>query len=198
MSSSEDQQSPSIFLTNRRLFAYALKGVPRDIKCDNLGNVYAACGDGLEIWSPQGIILGVIESPGKHQDHFTVVLDHKFLTHTHQRWGLRFLFWEQRAISLRRPTALVATAQTSRAANYLEGIMKKLSGRHSIRRLLFLGTTVYRLISYVLEEITSHYQTACMQASTTCLRSAKQCLRPSNLTNTPNAFSMQILPVSLL
>lgn len=33
--------------------------------CDDLGIVYAACGDGVEVWSPGGVALGVIEVPGK-------------------------------------------------------------------------------------------------------------------------------------
>ncbi|KAI4866220.1 calcium-dependent phosphotriesterase [Hypoxylon rubiginosum] len=58
------QRSGSYFLINRRLFAYAIDGVPMAVACDDSGNVYAACGDGVEVWSPGGVVLGLIEVPG--------------------------------------------------------------------------------------------------------------------------------------
>ncbi|RYP73593.1 hypothetical protein DL771_003481 [Monosporascus sp. 5C6A] len=58
---SERFGSPS--LANRRLFAYALAGVPTAVHCDQAGNVYASCGDGIEVWSPGGMVLGLIEVP---------------------------------------------------------------------------------------------------------------------------------------
>ncbi|PLB44921.1 calcium-dependent phosphotriesterase [Aspergillus steynii IBT 23096] len=48
------------FLTNRRLFAMADKGIPDGIKCDQDGNVYSGCGDGINVWSPGGVLLGRI------------------------------------------------------------------------------------------------------------------------------------------
>jgi gluconolactonase len=48
------------FLVNRRLFAMADTGVPDGIKCDVNGNVYSGCGDGLNIWSPGGVLLAKI------------------------------------------------------------------------------------------------------------------------------------------
>ncbi|UDD57963.1 hypothetical protein AFCA_005435 [Aspergillus flavus] len=48
------------FLTNRRLFAMADKGIPDGIKCDLEGNVYSGCGDGINVWSPGGVLLGRI------------------------------------------------------------------------------------------------------------------------------------------
>ncbi|OJJ84412.1 SMP-30/gluconolactonase/LRE family protein [Aspergillus glaucus CBS 516.65] len=48
------------FLTNRRVFAMADQGVPDGIKCDLNGNVYSGCGDGINIWSPGGVLLGRI------------------------------------------------------------------------------------------------------------------------------------------
>ncbi|GAB1195535.1 hypothetical protein APSETT444_004796 [Aspergillus pseudonomiae] len=48
------------FLTNRRLFAMADTGVPDGIKLDMDGNVYAGCGDGINVWSPGGVLLGKI------------------------------------------------------------------------------------------------------------------------------------------
>jgi gluconolactonase len=48
------------FLTNRRVFAMADTGVPDGIKLDMEGNVYAGCGDGINVWSPGGVLLGKI------------------------------------------------------------------------------------------------------------------------------------------
>ncbi|KAB8257579.1 hypothetical protein BDV32DRAFT_140268 [Aspergillus pseudonomiae] len=48
------------FLTNQRLFAMADKGIPDGIKCDLDGNVYSGCGDGINVWSPGGVLLGRI------------------------------------------------------------------------------------------------------------------------------------------
>ncbi|KAF6826856.1 gluconolactonase precursor [Colletotrichum plurivorum] len=48
------------FLINRRLFAMADTGIPDGIKCDVHGNVYSGCGDGVNIWSPGGVLLGKI------------------------------------------------------------------------------------------------------------------------------------------
>lgn len=51
-------------LTNRRLFAYAPGRVPDGIKCDTRGNVYSGCMDGIEVWNPEGVLLGVIAIEG--------------------------------------------------------------------------------------------------------------------------------------
>ncbi|KAH7357201.1 gluconolactonase precursor [Rhexocercosporidium sp. MPI-PUGE-AT-0058] len=52
------------FLVNRRLFAHAVDGVPDGIKCDLGGNVYSGCGDGVEVWCPGGVLLGIIKVKG--------------------------------------------------------------------------------------------------------------------------------------
>ncbi|KAK8079570.1 smp-30 gluconolaconase lre-like region containing protein [Apiospora hydei] len=52
------------FLANKRVFAFAMEGAPVAVQCDDVGNVYAACGDGIEIWSPGGVPLGLIEVAG--------------------------------------------------------------------------------------------------------------------------------------
>ncbi|KUJ17112.1 gluconolactonase precursor [Mollisia scopiformis] len=52
------------FLTNRRLFAMAADGIPDGIKCDMEGNVYSGCGDGINVWSPGGVLLGIIKIEG--------------------------------------------------------------------------------------------------------------------------------------
>lgn len=53
------------FLANKRVFAYVLAGVPQCIRCDAHGNVWAACGDGIEVWNPGGDLIGLIAVPGK-------------------------------------------------------------------------------------------------------------------------------------
>jgi gluconolactonase len=35
-------------------------GIPDGIKCDIDGNVYSGCGDGVNVWSPGGVLLGKI------------------------------------------------------------------------------------------------------------------------------------------
>lgn len=54
----------SPFVVNRRLFAYCDTGIPDGIKCDLAGNVYSGCGDGVQVWSAGGKLLGKIYVPG--------------------------------------------------------------------------------------------------------------------------------------
>ncbi|KAI1209841.1 uncharacterized protein F4807DRAFT_424620 [Annulohypoxylon truncatum] len=58
------RRSGSLFAMNKRVFAYVKEGVPTAVVCDSNGNVFAACGDGVEVWSPGGSALGLIEVPG--------------------------------------------------------------------------------------------------------------------------------------
>ncbi|KAL2068148.1 hypothetical protein VTL71DRAFT_16246 [Oculimacula yallundae] len=51
-------------LANRRTFAMPSVGIPDGIKTDKAGNVYVGCGDGVNIWDPQGKLLGKILVPG--------------------------------------------------------------------------------------------------------------------------------------
>ncbi|KAF2656998.1 lactonohydrolase [Lophiostoma macrostomum CBS 122681] len=53
---SEDAKSVS----GRRTFAYADKGFPDGIHADAEGNVWAGCGDGVHVWSPDGTLLGKV------------------------------------------------------------------------------------------------------------------------------------------
>lgn len=41
-----------------------MRGAPLAVQCDDAGNVYAACGDGIEIFNPGGVLLGLIEVSG--------------------------------------------------------------------------------------------------------------------------------------
>jgi gluconolactonase len=54
------EQGAGPFLANRRLFAFADGICPDGIKCDEDGNVYSGCGDGIEIWNPAGVLIGRI------------------------------------------------------------------------------------------------------------------------------------------
>lgn len=47
-------------LAGRKLFAYCTAGVPDGIKCDEVGNVYSGCGDGIHVWNPAGDLIGKI------------------------------------------------------------------------------------------------------------------------------------------
>ncbi|ORX88912.1 calcium-dependent phosphotriesterase [Basidiobolus meristosporus CBS 931.73] len=52
----------SVFLTNRRVFAMSDTGIPDGIKLDVRGNVYVGSGDGVNVYSPQGTLLGKINT----------------------------------------------------------------------------------------------------------------------------------------
>ncbi|OIW32577.1 hypothetical protein CONLIGDRAFT_630248 [Coniochaeta ligniaria NRRL 30616] len=56
-------RSGAPFLTGKRLFSLAAKGMPKGIVCDKKGNVFAGCGDGVEIWNAAGTFLGVVTVP---------------------------------------------------------------------------------------------------------------------------------------
>lgn len=45
---------------NRRVFAMASDGIPDGIKVDQSGNLYPGCGDGANVWSFGGVLLGKI------------------------------------------------------------------------------------------------------------------------------------------
>ncbi|KAL2890341.1 calcium-dependent phosphotriesterase [Ceratocystis lukuohia] len=53
-----------VFLANKSLFGYPLSDTLTSLHCDSQGNLFAACSDGLEIWSSSGVFLGVIGVPG--------------------------------------------------------------------------------------------------------------------------------------
>ena len=45
-------------LVNRRLFAVVDNKLPDGIHCDTMGNVYSSCGDGVQVWNSEGVLLG--------------------------------------------------------------------------------------------------------------------------------------------
>ncbi|PPQ81044.1 hypothetical protein CVT25_014574, partial [Psilocybe cyanescens] len=55
---SQDGKTRSQVFLNRRVFAYADTGIPDGINLDAAVNVYSGCGDGVNVWSPDGVLLG--------------------------------------------------------------------------------------------------------------------------------------------
>lgn len=49
------------FLANKRVFCYADTGAPNGLQCDVFGNLYAACGDGVNVWNGGGMLIGKIQ-----------------------------------------------------------------------------------------------------------------------------------------
>ncbi|KAJ5469695.1 hypothetical protein N7539_009313 [Penicillium diatomitis] len=47
-------------LENRKTFAFVSPGAPDGIHCDSKGNVYAGCGDGVQVWNPSAKLIGKI------------------------------------------------------------------------------------------------------------------------------------------
>lgn len=52
------------YLGNQRIFAMPQKGLPDGIKTDANGNVYAGCGDGVNVWNAGGKLLGKVVVEG--------------------------------------------------------------------------------------------------------------------------------------
>ncbi|EFX05390.1 smp-30/gluconolaconase/lre-like region containing protein [Grosmannia clavigera kw1407] len=82
------RRGSSDFLANRRVFAYALHGVPIGVRCDPAGNVYAGCADGVEVWNAGGSLLGVIEVPGGVSSFCISTEGEMFLCSEQQLWWL--------------------------------------------------------------------------------------------------------------
>ncbi|KAF2832634.1 calcium-dependent phosphotriesterase [Ophiobolus disseminans] len=77
------------FLINRRLFAMADTGIPDGIKCDMHGNVYSGCGDGLNIWSPGGVLLAKVLVGGGVANFCFGKGGQVFLLNEHRLWRLQ-------------------------------------------------------------------------------------------------------------
>ncbi|KAH7268970.1 uncharacterized protein BKA55DRAFT_587825 [Fusarium redolens] len=77
------------FLANRRLFAYADRGIPDGIKCDTTGNVYSGCPDGINVWSPGGRLLGKILIPGGVANFCFGSGGQIFALNEHRLWRVR-------------------------------------------------------------------------------------------------------------
>ncbi|EHK42432.1 hypothetical protein TRIATDRAFT_266145 [Trichoderma atroviride IMI 206040] len=78
------------FLTNRRVFAMADTGIP-DGKCNVHGNVYSGCGDGINIWSASGVLLGEIIVDGVADFCFRCegII---YILNEHRLWRARFAY----------------------------------------------------------------------------------------------------------
>lgn len=50
-------------LVNKRVFADITPGIPDGLKIDGWGNVYVAAGDGVQVFNPEGVLLGKIHTP---------------------------------------------------------------------------------------------------------------------------------------
>lgn len=74
------------FLINRRLFAFADSGIPDGIKCDVHGNVYSGCGDGVNVWSPGGVLLGRILVEGGAANFCFGREGEMFILNEHKLW----------------------------------------------------------------------------------------------------------------
>lgn len=74
------------FLINRRLFAFADVGIPDGIKCDVHGNVYSGCGDGVNVWSPGGVLLGRILVEGGAANFCFGKDGEVFILNEHKLW----------------------------------------------------------------------------------------------------------------
>ncbi|KAF8510917.1 D-lactonohydrolase-like protein [Gautieria morchelliformis] len=46
--------------TNRRVLAWVDTGAPDGVQVDSNGNIYASCGDGVQVFNPSGALLGKI------------------------------------------------------------------------------------------------------------------------------------------
>ncbi|KAI0746266.1 D-lactonohydrolase-like protein [Daedaleopsis nitida] len=53
-----DVDPKSDAFSNRRVFAYVDTGIADGIQLDAEGNVYAGCGDGVQVWNSEGTLLG--------------------------------------------------------------------------------------------------------------------------------------------
>lgn len=56
--------APGTFLTNKRVFAFAPKGIPDGLKVDAKGNVWSGVGSGVAVWNPAGDLIGEITISG--------------------------------------------------------------------------------------------------------------------------------------
>lgn len=62
------------------------KGIPDGIKCDMNGNVYSGCGDGVNIWSPGGVLLGRILVEGGAANFCFGKRGEIFILNEHRLW----------------------------------------------------------------------------------------------------------------
>lgn len=90
------RRAGSDFLSNKRVFAYSLRGALMGIQCDAAGNVYAGCDDGVEVWSEGGVLLGVIKVPGGVTSFCFARNGEMFLCSGHRLWWVDFKTEQER------------------------------------------------------------------------------------------------------
>jgi gluconolactonase len=83
------QYSGQPFVVNRRLFAFVDVGVPDGIKCDLSGNVYSGCGDGINVWSPGGTLIGKILIEGGAANFCFGRRGEMFVLNEHKLWRVQ-------------------------------------------------------------------------------------------------------------
>ncbi|KAF2091019.1 calcium-dependent phosphotriesterase [Saccharata proteae CBS 121410] len=69
----------------RRVFAYVDNGFPDGIHTDTDGNVWAGCGDGVHVWSPEGVLLGKVYT-GETANNFAFAPGKVFVFTNHRLW----------------------------------------------------------------------------------------------------------------
>lgn len=68
----------------------AAVGFPDGIKCDIYGNVYAGCGDGVEVWNLAGTMIGKILVGGGGVANFSFGKDGEmFICNEQKLWRLQ-------------------------------------------------------------------------------------------------------------
>lgn len=72
-------------LANRRTFAMPGTGIPDGIKTDSAGNVYAGCGDGVNVWNAEEKLLGKIVVDGG-SSNFAIMEGKVFLLNENKLW----------------------------------------------------------------------------------------------------------------
>lgn len=72
-------------LVNKRTFAMPGTGIPDGIKTDKAGNVYSGCGDGVNVWSKEGVLLGKIVIEGGSAN-FAIMDGKVFLLNEEKLW----------------------------------------------------------------------------------------------------------------
>ncbi|KAF2863185.1 calcium-dependent phosphotriesterase [Piedraia hortae CBS 480.64] len=60
-------------LRNRELFAYVDTGFPDGIHTDTEGNVWSGCGDGINVWDPEGVLLGKLSVGNGGSNNFAFI-----------------------------------------------------------------------------------------------------------------------------
>lgn len=61
-------------------------GIPDGIKCDMDGNVYSGCWDGVNVWSPGGVLLGRIIVEGGAANFCFGRKGEMFILNEHKIW----------------------------------------------------------------------------------------------------------------